>query len=119
MDNIKNKSLQEALNSELFIKIREARPCSTNPYRPCMLIDVPEASREAFSTPGVYATHPGAETLFTELAPYMDKYSAEYKVLADKTWQENPVRPVRKIEYYVHEEAEDDIQDIEAIASGD
>lgn len=118
MDNIKDKSLQEVLNSPLFRKIRDRRPYCTNPYRPCMLIDSPHVSREVFNMPGVYPTHPGAETLFVELAEHIDKYAAEYKVLADKTWAENPVRPVRKIEYHVHEE-ETEVQDIEAIASGD
>jgi len=98
MDNIKEKSLVEALNSSLFLKIRNSRPYCTNPLRPCMLIDVPQVSRSAFNMPGVYATHPGAETLFTDLCPAMDEYSDEYGKLADKALEEHPLRPVRKIE---------------------
>jgi len=99
MDNIKNKPLAEALNSPLFRKIRDMRPYCTNPYRPCMLIDVPSVSRTAFNMSGVYPTHPGAETLFTDLAPDMDGYSEEYAAFADEALAKHPMRPVRKIEH--------------------
>lgn len=98
MDNIKDKSLAEALNSPLFKKIREMRPYCTNPNRPCMLIDVPEVSRTAFRIQGVYPTHPGAETLYTDLADDIDKYSQEYAKLADAALLVQPRRPVRKVE---------------------
>ena len=105
MDNIKGKSLVEVLNSPLFRKIRDMRPYCTNPNRPCMLIDVPEVSRTAFSMPGVYPTHQGAETLFTTLSSEMDQYSAEYGKLADKAWEEHPTRPVRKIPLQTQEKS--------------
>lgn len=98
MDNIKESSLAEALNSPLFRKIREMRPYCTNPNRPCMLIDNPEVSRRAFSMPGVYPTHPGAETLFTNLAPALDEYSKDYAKLADAALEKHPHKPVRKVE---------------------
>jgi len=105
MDNIRDKSLAEALNSPLFREIREMRPYCKNPNRPCMLIDVPEVSRTAFSMPGVYPTHPGAETLFTSLSSDMDEYSAEYGKLADKAWEEHPTRPVQKIPIQTQEKS--------------
>jgi MoaA/NifB/PqqE/SkfB family radical SAM enzyme len=116
VDNIKEKSLPEALNSLLFKKIRNMRPYCPNPYRPCMLIDNPEVSRAAFCMPGVYPTHPGAETLFTDLASFMGEYAAEYGKLADKAWEEHPVRPVRKIEVQTPEGA---LREAEAMAGGD
>jgi len=97
MDNIKDKSLAEALNSPLFRKIRDMRPFCTNSNRPCMLIDVPKVSRTVFNMPGVYTTHPGAETLYTDLAPALDKYSEEYAKLADAALVGQPRRPVRKV----------------------
>ena len=103
MDNIKGKSLAEVLNSPLFKKIRNMRPYCTNPNRPCMLIDVPEVSRTAFCMPGVYPTHAGAETLYTDLADAMDEYAAAYGKLADEAWAKHPVRPVRKIEVEIPE----------------
>lgn len=99
MDNIRDKSLAEALNSPLFKKIRDMRPYCTNPNRPCMLIDVPEVSRVAFNMPGVYPTHPGAETLFTDLAPQIDEYAQAYAKLADAALEKQPRRLVRKIQY--------------------
>jgi hypothetical protein len=116
MDNIKDKSLAEALNSPLFRELREMRPYCKNPNRPCMLIDVPEVSRTAFSMPGVYPTHPGAETLFTSLSSDMDEYSAEYGKLADKAWEEHPTRPVQKIPIQTQEKSK---KMREAMASGD
>jgi MoaA/NifB/PqqE/SkfB family radical SAM enzyme len=98
MDNIKNTSLREALNSPLFNKILDSRPYCTNPNRPCMLIDVPRVSREAFSMPGVYPTHPGAETLFTDLAPVIDEYAEEYKKLADIALEKCPHKLLGKHE---------------------
>ena len=95
------------------------RPYCLNPYRPCMLIDAPEVSREAFCTRGVYPTHPGAETLFTDLAPAMDEYAAEYGELADKAWGEHPMRPVRKIEVQPPKKKTKRFRKVEALASGD
>jgi MoaA/NifB/PqqE/SkfB family radical SAM enzyme len=118
MDNIREKPLVEALNSALFCGIRNMRPYCENPFRPCMLIDVPAVSRKAFNIPGVFATHPGAETLFTDLVEDMDKYSAAYGELADKHWKEHPFRPVRKIEVK-DERATDELGDMEALPSGD
>lgn len=103
MDNIKEKSLAEILDSPLFKKIREMRPYCHNPNRPCMLIDSPSVSRSAFSMPGVYATHPGAETLFNDLAPALDKYSEEYGKLADIALEKHPHKPVTKTEYFTKE----------------
>jgi hypothetical protein len=119
IDNIKNKPLTEALNSTLFRKIRSSRPYCKNPYRPCMLIDVPEVSRSAFSIVDVYPTHPGAETLFTDLAQYIDEYAAEYAKLANKAWEEHPVRPVRRIEVQTSAGSASEIGKIEAVVSGD
>ena len=119
MDNIKDTSLTEALNSPLFRRIRDMRPYCENPNRPCMLIDVPGVSRAAFSMPGVYPTHAGAETLFTDLADDMDKYSAAYGKLADAALAEHPLRPVRKIEVEPLAKKTKKLRKAEAIASGD
>ncbi len=119
MDNIKDKSLVEVLNSPLFRGIRNMRPYCRNPYRPCMLIDNPEVSRAAFCMPGVYPTHAGAETLFTDLASDMDKYAAEYGELADRYWEEHPIRPVRKIEPRIPERRARRFRKVNVAISGD
>lgn len=119
IDNIKEKPLTEVLNSTLFRRIRNMRPYCSNPYRPCMLIDVPQVSRMAFNIPGVYPTHTGAETLFTDLAPAMDEYAAEYGKLADEAWAEHPIRPVEKIEVQPPEKKIRKFRNAEVAASGD
>ncbi|MBD3181311.1 radical SAM protein [Candidatus Poribacteria bacterium] len=120
MDNIKEKPLAEALNSPLFRKMRDRRPYCKNPLRPCTLIDVPEISREGFNTPGVYATHPGAEVLFTELVDYIDEYTAEYGKLADKAWEEHPsLKPVRKVKSKIGEKESEALLNVEVVAGGE
>jgi MoaA/NifB/PqqE/SkfB family radical SAM enzyme len=88
-DNIKGKSLLEALNSPLFKEIRSYQPYSENLLRPCMLIDHPEIAREMVSRPGVYLTHPGVETFFNHLSESIDRYSQEYGAIADRIWEES------------------------------
>jgi len=119
MDNIKDTPLTEALNSPLFQKIRNMRPYCTNPYRPCMLIDVPHLSRAAFSMPGVYPTHAGAETLFTDLADDMDEYGAAYGELADEALADHPMRPVRKINAQLPEKKARKLRKATAVAGSD
>jgi MoaA/NifB/PqqE/SkfB family radical SAM enzyme len=87
-DNIKDKTLLEALNSPLFKEIRSRQPFSDNPFRPCMLIDEPAQGRELALKYARRFTHPGAETIFTELAEQMDGYSCQFKPLADAAWEE-------------------------------
>jgi MoaA/NifB/PqqE/SkfB family radical SAM enzyme len=86
-DNIKGKSLLEALNSSLFKEIRSYQPYSENLLRPCMLIDHPEIAREMVSRSGVYLTHPGVETFFNHLSESIDRYSQEYGAIADRIWE--------------------------------
>jgi hypothetical protein len=53
-----------------------------------MLIDHPEVGREIFNSEGAYATHEGADEIFTGLADKMDQYSAAYGAIADPAWDE-------------------------------
>ena len=87
-DNIRGKSLLEALNSPFFREIRSRQPYLENLLRPCMLIDRPEIAREMVSWPGVYFTHPGAETFFNRLSESIDQYAREYESIADQVWEE-------------------------------
>jgi len=88
VDNIKEKSLAEALNSDFFRAIRERRPYHPNLLRPCMIIDHPYVLRECVAQCGAHATHPEAEGILTELAPDLDCYGEEYGRLADEVWME-------------------------------
>jgi len=87
VDNIRRTTIAEALGSPLFRKIRERQGEHDNLLRPCMLIDHPDVGRELFASAGAYATHDGAAKIFTELAPRMDDYAAEYAEIADPAWE--------------------------------
>ncbi|MCX7918285.1 MAG: radical SAM protein [bacterium] len=86
-DNIKNKSLVEVLKSPLFAEIRKRQPYSHNHYRPCMIIDNPEVLREIVEKTGAYPTHPGAETVVTQLRHQLDEYANQYGALANIAWE--------------------------------
>jgi len=87
-DNIKERSLAEALNSSLFQEIRSRQPFSENLFRSCLLIDHPEQGREIALRHARYFTHEGAEKFFTEFAQPMDRYAAAYKEIAEAAWEE-------------------------------
>jgi len=87
-DNIRDKSLAEALRSPFFTKVRAGQPYSDNLLRPCMLIDNPDAVRGFVLHAGARPTHPHAEELLTKLAEGLDAYAAEYQGIADEAWAE-------------------------------
>jgi MoaA/NifB/PqqE/SkfB family radical SAM enzyme len=87
-DNIKEKSLAEALNSPLFKEIRSRQPFSENYFRPCLLMDHPQEGREVALRHAKYFTHEGAECLFTDFARAIDAYAMAYEEIADAAWKE-------------------------------
>lgn len=87
VDNIREKSLKEALNSPLFRAIRARQPHNQNHLRPCMIIDNPHVMREIIEEVQPRFTHPGAEQIYTQLKDRMDDYAARYAALADEIWQ--------------------------------
>ena len=87
-DNIKEKSLGEALNSPFFRAIRGRFPWSANHLTPCMIIDHPCVLRECVEEAGAHGTHEGAETIVTDLAPDLDRYSAELEKVTEPIWAE-------------------------------
>lgn len=92
-DNIKDKSLVEALNSPLFREMRSKQPFSENLFRNCPLIDHPEQGREFALKHAKYFTHEGAENLFTDYAQTMDAYSKAYGEIAEAAWKERMASP--------------------------
>ena len=91
VDNIKNKSLKQVLNSNLFRAIRSRQPYSKNGnlLRPCMIIDNPQTLRDVVKKAGAYPTHPGAETIVKDkkITSHLDKYSKAWQKIADKVWK--------------------------------
>ncbi len=88
MHNIKDVSLAEALDSPLFRAIRKRQPHNENHLRPCMIIDNPHIYREIIGETKPYFTHHGAEEIVTKMKEDLDRYAAQFGVLADKVWKE-------------------------------
>jgi hypothetical protein len=53
-----------------------------------MLIDEPDVLRECVAKHHAYPTHPGAETLVTDLKDQIDDYARSYRAIADEVWEE-------------------------------
>lgn len=103
VDNIREKSLKEVLNSDFMKAIRRRQPYRENYLTPCMLIDEPEVLRDAVARYHPYPTHPGAETLVTELKDEIDEYARSYRAIADEVWdaeyKEKNARRVKSARY--------------------
>lgn len=89
VDNIKNKSLIEALNSDFFKAIRKEQPYSKNLLRPCAIIDNPEILRKTVKSGNAYPTHPGANTIINDenIKKHLDEYSSKWGELTDPIWE--------------------------------
>jgi MoaA/NifB/PqqE/SkfB family radical SAM enzyme len=87
-DNIMEKPLAEALNSQLFRYIRSCQPHNPNHLRPCMIIDNPHIMRDVVNKTNARFTHPGAEEIYTVHQHTMDAYAARWGRFADRVWRE-------------------------------
>ncbi len=89
VDNIREKSLVEILNSPFFRAIREAQPYDDdNLLRPCLIIDHPWLLRQLVEEYGARPTHAGAEKVISELAEGVDSYALRLKEIYDPLWDE-------------------------------
>lgn len=87
VDNIKDKTLPEILNSDFFQAIRRRQPYSLNYYRPCMIIDHPHILRQVVGECQAHPTHIGADSLLSELFEDLDRYARDYGRMADELWR--------------------------------
>ncbi|MGB9787539.1 MAG: radical SAM protein [Dictyoglomus turgidum] len=88
VDNIKEKSLVEVLNSEFFKEIRKRQPFHKNLLLPCMIIDSPWILREIVQKTGAHPTHPGADDIITKFAPIIDEYAKGVRKALNPIWVE-------------------------------
>ncbi|MFH1332600.1 MAG: radical SAM protein [archaeon] len=90
VDNVKNKSLKEILNSDFFKDIRANQPCSDNHLRPCMVIDNPKIMRHVCSKYQAYPTHPGSDSIIKDekIVSFLDDYSENFKKIVDPIWND-------------------------------
>ena len=88
VDNIKEKSLIEALNSGFFKFLRSKQPFSENLYAPCMIIDHPCILREAVKRFNAQPTHPDADQILKgEIARFLDEYSRKINKITQPEWE--------------------------------
>ena len=86
--NLKECSLEEALNSPFFRGLRSMQPFSYNTLRPCPIIDHPSIMRSALKRWNAYPTHEGAEKTFTDLGEGLDEYAREVEELYGPVWEQ-------------------------------
>jgi len=87
VDNIKQKSLKEVINSPYFGAIRARQPYSNNLLRPCMIIDHPHVLRELCADCKPYPTDGPVCGFITSLANDLDKYSSDAAGILDPVWE--------------------------------
>lgn len=89
-DNIKDKSLKEAMNSEFFRELRKRQPYNENLYLPCMWIDNPEVSREIYDRLPITPCHPGADDILRreELKQGIDAYCSRVREAYRPIWEQ-------------------------------
>jgi hypothetical protein len=85
---VKEKSLFECLNSPFFKAIRSRFPWTDNYFKPCMIVDNPWVLRESAQEGGAHPTHPGADSLFTELKDFLDEYSQKMEEVTRPVMEE-------------------------------
>jgi len=91
--NIRNTPLKEALKSPLFTAMRARQPYNKDTRLPCILIDNPEVLREVVAETNAYPTHPGAESMITDFAKYLDEYSDEFEKLVREKAPVSTIKP--------------------------
>ena len=103
VDNINNKSLKNALNSDYFKAIRNAFPYNSNKnlLAPCMIIDNPQVLRGVNKQYGAKSTQPGGDAITTDpkIVRFLDDYSASWKKIVDPVWNNESEYQKRK-EYW-------------------
>ncbi len=89
VDNIKEKSLKEVMNSGLFRELRRRQPYNDNLYLPCMWIDNPQVSREVFAQYHAYVTHPGADDILNDpdIRKGVDDYAQNVGKIYQDVWE--------------------------------
>jgi len=91
VDNIKNKSLKEVMNSDFFKAIRKAQPYCKNKnlLAPCAIIDHPHILRGVVKKYNAYPTHPGSECIIKDkkITDLLDKNSKRFKEITDPIWE--------------------------------
>jgi len=88
VDNIKEKSLSEALNSPFMKFLRQLQPFCDNLLTPCMIIDNPEILRQAVKITNARPTHQDAEVILDgEISKGLDEYAKRIQEITRPVWE--------------------------------
>jgi len=91
VDNVRNKSIRDVIESDYFRAIREAmKGFRHNWFMPCMIIDRPHILRKLVGKYNAYPTYPESDSLLRDpgLAKALDEYSERMVEVTDPRWQE-------------------------------
>ena len=91
VDNVREKSLLEIVNSPFFKAIRKQFPYNEkgNLKRPCMIIDNPQVLRDSVHRCGAVSSHARAEVIVSDpvVVKWVDEYAKEFAALTDPKWE--------------------------------
>lgn len=90
VDNIKNTTIKQALESDFFKTLRERQQKIDNWYTPCCIIDNPQILREAVKIGKAHPSYEGGETLLEDqkITSHLDAYAKKMAEFAKEPWQE-------------------------------
>jgi len=92
VDNIREVSILEAVNSPFFKAIRREFPYNdiANLKRPCMIMDNPQVLRKVVNEHLVPQGHRHSEDIIRdpEVVEWIDRYAEEFRELTDPVWLE-------------------------------
>jgi len=95
--NINDKPLPEALASHFFRHFRKAKPFSSNPLRPCPVMDAPEVLQYLSQANGVHSTHLNNQESMQQLGEKTKLIAEGWKPLADEMFRKMPEKEKKKI----------------------
>ncbi|HEY9595178.1 MAG TPA: radical SAM protein [Spirochaetia bacterium] len=90
VDNIREKTILEAVNSDFFKSIRGQFPYNDNANlrRPCMILDNPEVLRSAVNE-HIVKGHEHSEDIVRDprVVAWVDDYAERFRALVDPVWE--------------------------------
>jgi MoaA/NifB/PqqE/SkfB family radical SAM enzyme len=109
VDNVRDKTIGEALESPFFKAIRKRFPWTHNELKPCMIIDNPKVLREAVREGGAVPSHEGADGIICGLARQLDRYADEMEHVTAPLWEEITGRKGERAEERAAEDTEKEL----------
>jgi MoaA/NifB/PqqE/SkfB family radical SAM enzyme len=91
VDNARDKSIREVIESDYFRAIRDAiKDFRNNWFTPCMIIDHPSVMREIVRKYHARPTYPDSQSIVEDpvVTSALDRYSKEMEQVTEPCWQE-------------------------------